>query len=200
MVCTFVSQFLDIEDSDFDAPLREEVDDYLADAVASSCYNYNLLTPGVSVVTPVIRHGIVKPRRHARKHAQRKQCLEVLERGAMLPCPRATLLGVFCSEEERERDCWVERRELEESPNCVAGHAWWTVLAMTSIAWCAVSVVYRFGFRELVAYIPSRARLHSLRIGMSGSLSLSLSISSPQKDWVTVCISTSSTYSAPGNS
>jgi hypothetical protein len=70
--------------------------------------------------------------------------------------------GVAPEQEERERESWVEDRELEEATDSVGSNAYTrgqqSIAPDNDAAWCCC---------RRAANVPSRARLHSLRIGIA---------------------------------
>ena len=121
---TFISQVLDIEHSDLNALLRQQVDDNLADAITATRHNYDLAAPHIRVIGEVVCDSPVEPGADLASQAKGERRLEVLESGGILTCEQATLGRVFYKEKQRQRQGRVERRELEEAANCVASDTW----------------------------------------------------------------------------
>jgi hypothetical protein len=141
----------------------------LSDAIAASGYNHNLLAPLIRVVAPVVRYCIVEPRTEASDQTQSKDCPEVLEGRGVFLSEYVTTSGVAPEQEQRKRESWVEHRELEKATDrigsnaCDCGQPF--VIPRNSSSWCSLSCA---------AHIPSRERLHSLRIGILRCLSVAV--------------------------
>jgi hypothetical protein len=58
---TFICELLDVQYSNLDPSLREQVHNNLANSVGSTSDDYNLLTPHICVVVPVIGDCIIEP-------------------------------------------------------------------------------------------------------------------------------------------
>lgn len=58
---TLVCEVLYIKHGDLDVSLSKKVHHNLANAIAATSHNDDLLTPHICVIAPVIRHGSVKP-------------------------------------------------------------------------------------------------------------------------------------------
>jgi hypothetical protein len=121
---TLVCQLLYIQYSDLDALLGKQVHNGLADAIAASGHNDDLLVPIICVLAPVVRYGSVKPRAQAANHAEPNDVPQMLERGGVFRGEDITTGGVAPEQEERERERWVEYRELEQPSDGVGGNAY----------------------------------------------------------------------------
>jgi hypothetical protein len=119
---TLVGEFLDVQNSDLDALLGQQVDDNLADTIAPSRHNNNLLAPYICVVAPVVRHRFVEPCARASQDAQSRKHFEVLQETAMLFGEEVALCGVAREEDQRKSKGRVERGVAEEARDSVACH------------------------------------------------------------------------------
>jgi hypothetical protein len=118
---TLISQVLNIEHCDLDALLGKQLDDNLADAITTTRHNHDLAAPHIGVIGKVVCDSPVEPGADLASQAKRERRLQILEGGGILACEHAALGCVLCKEKQRQRQGRVERRELEESTNCVTG-------------------------------------------------------------------------------
>jgi hypothetical protein len=90
---------LHIQYSHLDAFLSEQMHNNLANAVTSSCNNYHLLTPYISVVGPIVRHSIIEPLADPVRKSKYQQRLQMPPCRGMVGSGTTTIKGVFTKEE-----------------------------------------------------------------------------------------------------
>jgi hypothetical protein len=96
----------------------------LSDAIAASSHDHDLLIPVIRVLAPVIRHCSVEPCAQTANHAEPNDVPQMLERCGVFRGENVTTGGVAPEQEERERERWVEHRELEQPSDRVGSNAY----------------------------------------------------------------------------
>jgi hypothetical protein len=120
---TLVLKLLDIEHRDLDPLLSQQVYHNLSDSIAASSHHDHLLVPVIRILTPVVRHCIVKPRAGTTEQTPGDQGLEVFVCRRMFGGEYVALRSVARGEKERDCEGRIERRQLEEPANCIPGDA-----------------------------------------------------------------------------
>lgn len=120
---TLVCELLDVQHGDLDALLSKQLHDDLANAVGAARHDDDFLAPHVRVAGPVVGDAVAEPGADSVVQAEHEQRLQVLERGRVARSKAAAIERVFGCQEQRQRDQRVQRRELEEPRDGVAGDA-----------------------------------------------------------------------------
>lgn len=120
---TCVGWLLYIQHCNLDSPLRQQMNDYLSNSIASTSNNDNFLTPDVRVVGPIVRYCIIEPSADFVCEPEHEERLEVLPCGCMISSYTTTIECVSSCQEKRESNQRVQRRELQQTADGVACHA-----------------------------------------------------------------------------
>lgn len=106
---------------------------HLADTIATTCHNDNLVAPHIRVVLPVVDGRVAQPIADRVEQSQADQCLQVLECRGMFGSEDIPLLRVARGEDEGKRERGIECRQLDEVGKGVAGEPY----TATSVSMCS---------------------------------------------------------------